>query len=502
MRTLLKPSIRKQAIGSGVGFRPSLELDFLNQVYRQVENKVSVTKTLSDLVRIARVGAGTYINQFGVQVSSPANTLRFGFDGGTKSLSVINHVLSLGIKRFPVTVQYQVGDCIWASIDANRYMSGVVLRATATQVTVKIIAVTGSGSGTSWTVIKALGIMVEESRTNDCLNSQAANTLTPTRATYTDGGVLLPDGITPLRFLQEDTSASAHFGLPATTVFAAGKVYTGSWFVKAGGRSRIQLQVQNTGAFVAPAPNSIFDLNTGTVTDVGSGVGAMFYVGDGIWRISMSVTVLTANVSSDVYPVLMPNTGMSNSYTGDGVSGLYVGGYQIEQGSLSSYIPTTGAAATRGGDTVTAASVDPWCNQSEGTLICKFMQETASASSAGITRRAASLAGTAADYIEINRNQAGSVGGGIVTGGVGQTAFNAFSVPNKQATRVALTYKTNDSAISVDKSAPITDTSVNLFTITQLGIGQRGFASSYVHGYVQNVSYIPVRVPDAYLPNV
>jgi hypothetical protein len=59
----------------------------------------------------------------------------------------------------------------------------------------------------------------------------------------------------------------------------------------------------------------------------------------------------------------------SLNYTGDGASHIFLGEIQIEEGGFStSYIPTTGAPATRSPDICSIKSVDPWIDQNEGTL--------------------------------------------------------------------------------------------------------------------------------------
>lgn len=59
----------------------------------------------------------------------------------------------------------------------------------------------------------------------------------------------------------------------------------------------------------------------------------------------------------------------ATSYQGDGVSGVYLYGFQIEEGSYpTSYIPTSGSAVTRVNDFSTKTSASNLIGQTEGTL--------------------------------------------------------------------------------------------------------------------------------------
>jgi hypothetical protein len=58
---------------------------------------------------------------------------------------------------------------------------------------------------------------------------------------------------------------------------------------------------------------------------------------------------------------------------GDGTSGIYIWGAQLEQGAFpTSYIPTTNSTVTRTADNVSMVgeNFSSWYNQSEGTIIC------------------------------------------------------------------------------------------------------------------------------------
>lgn len=83
-----------------------------------------------------------------------------------------------------------------------------------------------------------------------------------------------------------------------------------------------------------------FNLTNGTVSSsTGTGLGIIVTdVGNGWYRCSYTYTTSNATV----YPNISPAVGGTNNYTGDGVSGFYVYGPQVELGSsTTSYVPTT-----------------------------------------------------------------------------------------------------------------------------------------------------------------
>jgi hypothetical protein len=166
--------------------------------------------------------------------------------------------------------------------------------------------------------------------------NQQATTQTINQATA-------PDDTTTATTLTENTQSANRF--IAQTIAVTNAAHTFSVFVKIKERKRIMLRESSvSGAAVT------FDASTATVVGTESGAtGAISSVGNGWYRCSMTHTPST--VSSRSYAIyLMPDTGTSfatSSYTGDGTSGIYLWGAQIEQSAtVGPYVPTTTAAAT------------------------------------------------------------------------------------------------------------------------------------------------------------
>jgi hypothetical protein len=129
-------------------------------------------------------------------------------------------------------------------------------------------------------------------------------------------------------------------GFPVTAVNG---VYVASIYIKrplVNGRRYFQITF-SAGAF-GNVQYATFDLQTGLLSGSANTVGTpvMTDVGDGWYRCSMAATA-TSTASSLVFFVLTnAATGRSPSYLGDGVSGVYMWGAQVQETYLSNYVAT------------------------------------------------------------------------------------------------------------------------------------------------------------------
>ena len=179
--------------------------------------------------------------------------------------------------------------------------------------------------------------------TNLLLRSEEfGTTWTATRASVSTDATLAPNGTTTADKLVEDTTATNTHQLQQAVTLVANTTYTTSFYIKSGERTELRL------LFTAGTDgiNAAFNLSTGAATaqaNTGSGVIAsatLTPVGNGWFR--ATATGLISPISTSATLTLRLLSSGSNSYTGDGTSGLFLWGAQLEQSAtVGEYIPTT-----------------------------------------------------------------------------------------------------------------------------------------------------------------
>ena len=338
------------------------------------------------------------------------------------------------------------------------------------------------------------GLLIEESRSNSLLRSEDfTTTWSPSAASISSNVITAPDGNTTADKLVENTSFSS-FKFVVQGVGSLSGTYTLSAFFKAGERYSGYLQLFGAGGNATTG----FNLRTGTISG-GVGTNTITPYGNGWYRISTSATF---SGSAAIYIVLYNSNGITN-YTGDGTSGLYIWGAQLEQGSFpTSYIPTTASTVTRSADNaqMTGTNFSSWYNQSEGTLYASINNITTRSS---LTYDAfVSLAGT-----DVNRNvmriytQTASGGGGpnYFFGAVsyspdGSYVVNSFDSYVGGAQRIGkaiLAYKKDNFAFTVNGLTPTRDVSGDIPTCNQLLIFGASRFQLAPSGYISRLTYYP-----------
>lgn len=272
-------------------------------------------------------------------------------------------------------------------------------------------------------------------------------------------------------------------------------------FAKANTRTRIYLALVE-GASFSRQGNAVFDLSTGTIVVAGGGSNGatggsatIQNVGNGWYRCSYTLTLGGADTAifSDINLV---STGTTISYTGDGTSGLFLFGAQLEAGAFAtSVIPTTTTALTRSADVASVNTLSPWFNAAEGTLYVEGQSENATNDSG---RLASINNGTAAERFELLYSSASEAQAIISDGNVTQASFTE-AVTKTNVIKIALAYEINNSNASINGSSEATDTSCTMPTVTQLNIGSRQSASNPINGHIRRITYYPRRLSNAEL---
>ena len=342
------------------------------------------------------------------------------------------------------------------------------------------------------------GFLVEEQRSNLALRSQEFDNSawTKTRSSVIADTVVAPDGtLTADKIVEDSTATNTHFvqNTGAITVTNA-TAYTVSVFAKAGERSLLRINLQ--GATNAPA---FYNLATGTLGSIGAGVTASISAaGNGWYR-----CVFTRTIDSTLANVILniADAGEAVTYTGNGYSGLYIWGAQVEAGSFpTSYIPTTSSQVTRSADaaSMTGTNFSSWYNQAEGTLYTE--SQLPSLQTAGSPRIASlsdnsnnnelsCLYNLSASNLGFNAKVSGSFVA-LLTQSVGSANLASLA-------KCIGSYKTDNFGLSVNGSNVSTDQSGSLPTVNRLNLGCGPVdisGSQGINGTIKKLAYYPVRL--------
>lgn len=187
---------------------------------------------------------------------------------------------------------------------------------------------------------ESLGLLIEEQRTNFLVASSNYSVLEwPKGLSFlSDSFTTAPDGTNTASKLAATITTGAHFFQQNITA-TANVAYTFSVYLKAAEETVAQVRISS----ISGAANCQVNLSTGVVSNTSTSTSftgvttSSTNVGNGWYRVSITST---CSLTSLFGVVILRAVG-SDNYTGDGYSGLYIWGAQLELGAFpTSYIPT------------------------------------------------------------------------------------------------------------------------------------------------------------------
>jgi hypothetical protein len=314
------------------------------------------------------------------------------------------------------------------------------------------------------------------------LQSETFNTGTWSKsgALITADATVSPDGTADADKMIESAITAQHRASQAATV-TSGSAYTFSIYAKAAERTSIWVRMIGTATFAT----CIVDLTNGAISS-SAGTCTATNVGNGWYRITISGTSDSTTVTA--YANLIDGAG-ANTYLGDGTSGLFIYGAQLEAGAFAtSYTPTVASQVTRSADiaSMTGTNYSSWYNPSEGTLVAEFtlLPRTLSGTTViaynGSSNGRWSYLSSASARMNDGTNTA--VAGSIAT----PTAIN----------KTASALSSAGMAISLNGAAAVTSAYVGAFGPQDaLNIGQQSGAAS-INGHIRQIAYYNTRLPN------
>ena len=290
-----------------------------------------------------------------------------------------------------------------------------------------------------------------------------------------------PDGSTNAEKLIPDATLNTH--LFFQTITPAAGVYTLSAFFKAGEYNFACLRLStdsDTKRFAV-----VLNLTTGVITatdSLGSPTSTSSKVenyGNGWYRLSIS----SAHASGIMYPTFAVSSTavptFSNSlplFTGNGTSGIFAYGCQLELGAYStSLIPTLAASATRGADACSKTGISSLIGQTEGVLFVDWNYENKTDANGSIPIILTGSGGEAYIYV----SGAGTLLGDLYNSGLQASIAGAIGSVGRK--KIAFAYKQNDFVLYLNGVQIGTDTSGTVGSLTGLFVG-----SYYTSGYSSN----------------
>lgn len=340
---------------------------------------------------------------------------------------------------------------------------------------------------------KCLGLLVEEARTNLLTHSAtfSSSTWIKTRSIISAATVIAPDGISFAEKLSEDTQNGAHY-IYKNASFTVGSIYTLSIFAKKSERSVINISSGGTSG-----TNTLFDISAGTVLSAGNNASANIRkCGEDWFLCSISFSATNAGSQTCVIGI-----GDNAGYQGDGVSGVYAWGAQLEVGSFpTSYIPTEGVAVTRATDVLQIAgtSFSSWYRQDEGTV---FGQAVSRDTRTAFYARLLEFAGSTTAYkmTLVRSNAATRWNAEVVYEGV-SNIFGSAGLGNVDGDLVGLAYKRDDFASASRGNPSVREAkSGEVPGITRLILGGAASGAGLINGHISKIAYYPKRLTNAQL---
>jgi hypothetical protein len=349
---------------------------------------------------------------------------------------------------------------------------------------------------------ESLGLLIEESRTNLCLQSEDFSTSwTNTGTTEVTNTIISPDGSLTGDKLVETEATTGHFILGGNAAITSGTVYTLSCFVKAGERTFVQ--IAGASSSFASAVWATFNLTTGVVSFSGASTTASITsVGNGWFRCVISGAATSTVTTSSLVISVLDSAASTRlpSYTGDDYSGIYIWGAQLEAGAFpTSYIPTAASQVTRSADaaSMTGTNFSSWYRIDEGTFYAEY------AALFNTNREVLDLSdGTANNRVQVRTASGGQAQFAVAVGGTNQVniAPSGYSTVG-QAYKRAIALKVDDFSQVIDGVVTGTDSLGSIPSVDRMAIGTT-LATGGGVGHIRKIAYYPKRLANDQLQGI
>lgn len=354
---------------SGASFNFAADQHYIADSANANNNILGTTADLTSkgIITHTRASNATSYNRRGYLENIGSNIPRITHKSISLSTSTTVNRFGIG-KKFYTTSKsytYNPGDIIAITgLTTDNYMRGKVISYNSSTGILEVDTFSSTVYGISdnaWAFIICEGYISELQVTNFCLYSHgnftnAAWSKVGMTATDNVPGNISPSGAANMSTLIENTGPD-HYMVQSNMSYVANTTYTASVFVKelgAGSKRYVSLMFP-----ITSFPSyyyAMFDPANGNVVKSAGVTTNVTQCRNNWWRIS--VTCTASNTASSYIRLNLSDAAQQQygSYTGDGVSGIQIYGFQVESSNLSnstmsSYIVNpTGSQVTRAAD--------------------------------------------------------------------------------------------------------------------------------------------------------
>jgi hypothetical protein len=232
---------------------------------------------------------------------------------------------------------------------------------------------------------------------------------------------------------------------------------------------------------------SVSTLNSPTATTITQ-------LRNGWFRISLTkAATATAAMTARCY-VSQDGQQANRSYLGDGASGIFVWGGQIEAGAFpTSYIQTVAAQATRLADvaSISGSNVLDFIKPAEGTLKVDINSIASRTSDCTFLRLDD---GTSSNRVNIGTGASFTIlNAFVIASGVAQ-GNNTVSVLPSNINKCAFAFATNNTVSSANGTTGTTDTTATIPTMFNRMLLGRDDIAGFINGTIGRIMYLPRRI--------
>lgn len=339
------------------------------------------------------------------------------------------------------------------------------------------------------------GLLIEGATTNiqpySLFQTGGIWTTAGANANFASNIGLSPDNTMNAAHFYEDTTANANheaYGGFSSNTALANTTYTASFYVARAPGSPRDIIIALADAGTSTTTFWYFSLTSGRAFCLSNGskiVNVACYseaVSNGFWRLIMTFTTATGVTALNqpsffLTPADNPGVLFGGGYTGDGASGLYLFGAQIESGkSVSSLITTTATAVTRPSDNITiSGAAKASINSTSGTAL--------------VLTTGGEGAGIAADILNSNGTTLlGFTSSDTLTSGITSSLTTTNTANRILANeRSAISWNASGRSLILGAGTSVTDSVAQIPSAT-IYLGSNAGTSSSLNGYVQRFS--------------